>query len=155
MDPETEIHSTPNLTLRNRVAGLTLVLIGCFVVYEGQRYGLGHWSRFGAGTLPFGLGLLMAVLGVAIAVLNPDRGESAPVIRARPLLLVLAALLSFALLIDTAGLLAATAALVLLSGLADPESTLPSLCVIYVGIVVFVYLVFVRLLAIPFPLIGG
>ena len=97
----------------------------------------------------------MAILGALIAFLNPEGEDAAPAIRWRPTIMVLAALLSFALLVDSAGLIVATAALVALSGLADPESTWPSLIVIYVFLLAFVYVIFVRLLAIPFTMIGG
>jgi hypothetical protein len=155
MTTEAETASAPNLSIRNRIAGIVLVLIAGYVVLKGRGYGLGHWSQFGPGALPFGLGLLMAVLGAMIAILNPEGEDAAPPIKWRPVVMVLAALLSFALLVDTAGLLIATAALVILSGLADPESTWPSFVVIYVGLVLFVYVVFIRLLSIPFSLIGG
>lgn len=155
MDTESEIVELQNYALRNKIAGIVLVLVGGYVIFEGQRYGLGQWSRLGPGALPFGLGLLMAALGALIAILNPEFEGAAPAIKWRPVIMILAALLSFALLVDTAGLVLATAALVLLSGLADRESTWQSLIAIYVFLVGFVYLVFVRLLSIPFSMIGA
>lgn len=155
MTNQTDETCRPNLTLRNRVAGFLLIMIGMYVSYEAQRYGLGKLTRLGPGALPFGLGILMALLGAMIAILNPEGGENAPALKWRPLVMVLSALLSFALLIDTTGLLAATAALVFLSGMADPESTLPSLGAIFLLLISFVYIVFVRLLGIPFSLIGN
>lgn len=155
MNTQDDASAAPNLTVRNRVAGIVLFLVGGYVVFEGWRYGLGQWSRLGPGALPFGLGILMAGLGASITVLDPEGAEEAPAIKWRPLVLVLAALLAFALLVDTAGLLVATAALVILSGLADPDSTWPSLAAIYIFLVLFVYVVFVRLLSIPFSLVGG
>jgi hypothetical protein len=155
MNTEDECKTAPNLTASNRTAGVVLVLIGGYVVFEGWHFGLGQWSRLGPGALPFGLGILMALLGASITALNPEGSETPPAIKWRPLVLILAALLAFALLVDTAGLLAATAALVILSGLADPDTTWSSLAAIYIFLVLFVYIVFVRLLSIPFSLIGG
>lgn len=145
----------PSMTRRNRLAGMALVLIGAFVTFEGYGYGLGQVSRLGPGALPFGLGLLIALLGVLIAVVDPDGDEAAPTIKWRPVAMVLSALLAFALLVDTAGLVVATAALVFLSGAADPDHTWKSLLAIYVFLIVFVYVIFMRFLAVPFTMFGG
>jgi len=155
MDQHVEDSARPNMTLRNRIVGAALVLIGVFVAYKGYVYGLGQISRLGPGALPFGLGLLIAPFGVLIAAVDPDGDEIAPVIKWRPIALVLSALLAFALLVDTAGLVIATAALVFVSGAADPEHNWKSLLAIFGFLIIFVYVVFVRLLAIPFTMIGG
>ena len=98
-----------------------LVFIGAYVTYKAFGYGLGDLSRIGAGALPFILGILIALFGLLIAIINPDGEEAAPVIKWRPAILILSALLAFALLVEPAGLLVATGALVFLSGMADPE----------------------------------
>jgi putative tricarboxylic transport membrane protein len=68
---------------------------------------------------------------------------------------VLAAVLAFALLVEPAGLIPATAALVFLSGAADPTHTLKSLGLLFVALTVFVWLVFVRAIGIPLQLLSG
>ena len=141
--------------MRNRIAGIILTMIGIYASVEGYRYGLGKISSFGPGALPFGLGILTVVFGALIALVNPDGDEDAPPLMLRPPLLVLGSLLAFALLVDTAGLVPATAALVFISGSADPDHTLRSLLAIFAFLVIFVYVVFVQLLAIPFSMIGA
>lgn len=155
MNTKAEDSELPNLTRRNRIAGGVLILVGVYVAYQGYGYGLGQVFRLGPGALPFGLGILAMVFGVLIAAVNPDGDETAPAIRWRPVLTILGALLSFALLVETAGLVIATAALVFISGAADPEHTWRSLLVIYVFILAFVYLVFVNFLSIPFSMFWG
>jgi putative tricarboxylic transport membrane protein len=68
---------------------------------------------------------------------------------------ILAAVLAFGLLAEPAGLIPATAALVFLSGSADPEHTLKSLSGLFLALTVFVWLVFVQAIGIPFQLISG
>ena len=155
MDTEEYVDQSVTLTRRNRIAGLVLILVGLFVTLEAVGYGLGQISRLGPGALPFGLGISIAIFGVLIATVNPDGADTMPVIKWRPVSMILSALLAFALLIDTAGLLIATAALVFISGVADPDHSWRSLLTIYVSLIVFVYIVFVRLLAIPFTMFGG
>lgn len=145
---------SPNLSQRNRIVGVTLILIGAFVAFKGHTYGLGRLSRLGSGALPFVLGALAVVFGVLIAWINPDGADTAAAIRLRPVIMVLSALLSFALLVEPAGLVVATAALVFLSGAADPEHTWRSLLRLFVFLVIFVDIVFVYLLSIPFSLFG-
>ena len=155
MSSQVEAQALPGLARRNRVAGAVLFLIGAYVAYEGYGYGLGQVFRLGPGALPFGLGLLSVLFGVLVAVINPDGAETAPIIRWRPVLSILGALLAFALLIDTAGLVIATAALVFISGAADPEQTWRGMLGIFVFLLGFVYIVFVQFLSIPFAMFWG
>lgn len=155
MDPQDRLAPTRTLTTRNRITGAVIAVVGLFVVVEALGYGLGSIFRLGPGALPFALGILLILSGALVAVVNDDGDEAASRIAWRPLVAVLSALLAFALLIESAGLLAATAGLVIISGLADPDHTWRSLGAIYIFLVVAVYVIFVRLLAIPFDLISG
>ena len=155
MNTEFEDGEFSSLAKRNRGVGAVLVFIGAYVTYKAFGYGLGDLSRIGAGALPFILGILIALFGLLIAIINPDGEEAAPVIKWRPAILILSALLAFALLVEPAGLLVATGALVFLSGMADPEHTWRSLLTIYIFLLAVVYVIFVRFLSIPFDLIGG
>ncbi len=143
------------LRFRNRLTGLVMAGVGLFVVSESLGYDLGGAARMGPGFLPMGLGILIIVFGALIAIVNEDGDVTAPKLAWRPTILVLASLLAFALLIESLGLLAATAALVFISGAADPSHTWRSLLGLFLFLVVFVYVVFGRLLSIPFKLIVG
>lgn len=155
MDTEKRVGPSPTLTRRNRIAGFVLLLVGTFVTIEAFGYGLGQISRLGPGALPFGLGILIAIFGLLIATVNPDGADEVPAIKWRPVAMILGALLAFALLVEPAGLVIATGALVFISGVADPEHTWRSLLAIYLVLIVFVYVVFVQLLAVPFSMFGG
>lgn len=155
MDSKPEDSVSPNLKARNKGVALVLVFIGAYVTYKAFGYGLGELSRLGAGALPFILGILIILVGLFIGIFSPDGEEPAPATKWRPVVLVLGALLAFALLIESAGLIVATGALVFISGMADPEHTWRSLLAIYIFLLGTVYIIFVRLLSIPFDMIGG
>lgn len=144
-----------NLTTRNRLSGGALVVLGLLIVVEALRYDFGTVARMGPGFLPVLLGCLTALLGTLIAIVNEDRGDTAPAFAWRPAALVLGAILAFALTIDRGGLLLATAALVFISGAADREHTWKSLAALLVVLLVAVYAIFVVILGIPFKLIPG
>ena len=143
------------LTFRNRITGGAMGAIGLYVIAESLTYSLGTPLRMGPGFLPLGLGVLFIIFGALVAIVNDDGDQPASRIVWRPFVLVLSAILAFALLIEPVGLLAATAALVFISGAADPEHSWRSLTVLFVFLVTSVYIVFVIFLSIPFSLITG
>ena len=144
------------LALRDKIAGGILVLIGLYVIATSLEYRLGTLARMGPGMLPVGLGVLLVLFGTLIALfVRPEAGETAPALKWRPIVLVLAAVLAFALLAEPAGLIPATAALVFLSGFADPDHTFKSLSLLFVVLTAFVWLVFVQAIGIPFKLLSG
>ena len=143
------------LSKRNWIVGLVMAAVGVYVIVESFRYGLGSVSRLGPGALPFGLGFLIIGFGGLIAFVNDDGDEDAPPIVLRPFITIVGAILAFAVLIEPVGLAGAAAALVFISGAADPEHNWRSLIAIYLFLVVTVYVVFVQLLGIPFKLLAG
>lgn len=144
------------IVLRDRIGGGVLVLIGVYVVAASLGYRLGTLARMGPGMLPMALGVLLVLFGILIVLfVRPEPDEAPPAFKWRPVVTVLAAVLAFALLAEPAGLIPATAALVFLSGSADPDHTLKSLFVLFLALTVFVWLVFVQAIGIPFQLISG
>lgn len=155
MQNDTQPTSAPSLRRRNRIAGGVLVLIGAFVVVEASGYSLGTVARMGPGFVPVALGALVAIVGVLIALVQDDGDEDAPAAPWLPAVFVSAAVLAFALLIDRAGLIAATGALVFISGLADKERSWRGLAILFVVLVAAVYLIFGKVVGIPFELVTG
>jgi hypothetical protein len=149
-----QAHAT--LALRDRIGGGVLVLIGVYVVAASLEYRLGTLARMGPGMLPMALGVLLVLFGILIALfVEPEPDEALPAFQWRPLVTILAAVLAFALLAEPAGLIPATAALVFVSGAADPKHTLKGLSCLFLALTVFVWLVFVQAIGIPFQLISG
>jgi hypothetical protein len=101
---------------RNFYAGLLFSCFGVFAFLMARDYPMGTAVRMGAGYFPSILGGLLALLGAGIAV-HGVWSTSSTVKRMafRPLLLVLGAVLAFALLLDRAGLVLATFALIFIS----------------------------------------
>ena len=108
------------------VAGLAPVLIGLVYLAEVWGYSWGSLRRIGPGAFPVALSILLILFGLAILVFErggpPGAAEPLPV---RGLLVIPAAILAFALLIERAGLGPAVFASVVISSLADRDMRVP------------------------------
>ena len=105
--------------VRDIVGGLGLAAVGIFAVMYGQRYEFGDLNRMGPGYFPVVLGLMLAVLGVLIALPAFFR-RGAPIIVAwKAFGLVMASIVLFAFTLKLLGLVLATALAVLVASLAD------------------------------------
>ncbi len=126
-------------------AGLIFIIVGVIALAIGREYSLGTTTRMGPGYFPAMLGWLLLVLGGIIFVRSlwfdgPNVGH----VGFRPLVLVLAAMLAFAALLETAGLVIALIALIGVASFASSETrmreSLPLLAVlIFVALGLFVY----------------
>lgn len=136
------------LRIRHRkdfFAGLIFVIIGVIALVVGREYSLGSATRMGPGYFPAMLGWLLLILGDVIFLRSlwfdgPNVGH----VGFRPLILILAAMLAFAALLETAGLVIALMALLAIAGFASSETrareSLPLLVVlIVVALGLFVY----------------
>lgn len=104
------------------LSGLLFILIGCGGLYIGWDYATGTAFRMGPGYFPRLLCALLIGLGAIVALKGLVRGGEKPeALRWRPLIMLTLAILSFALLISTAGLLPAALAVVLLGCIGGPE----------------------------------
>jgi hypothetical protein len=126
---------------------------------------VGTAVRMGPGYFPTVLGALLALVGAAVvlrALLHRSppagSGEVAPPpapFAWRPLLVISAATALFGLLLRGAGLVPATAVLVIGSAWASPKFSLRSAVPLAVGAAVFCALVFVKGLGVPMPIFGS
>lgn len=146
----------PPSKTRDRIGGFLVAATGVFVAIEALNYSFGKISRMGPGMTPFGLGMILTVLGVIIFVFaRPSESNEDEKPRFRPVVLPLAGILAFALLVDRAGLVPATLALVFISGIADPDHTVKSLTGLFGFLIVLVWVVFVNFIGVPFRMIVG
>lgn len=127
-----------------------IVAFGLFLIYRGVDLSVGQMSRIGPGFLPLCLGVVISCLGVGILFEpQPNRDDGPP--NFRGLILISLAIAAFAALVETTGLFPATAALVLLTSLANHERIRPlALLGTIVGLCVVGYLLFVVILQLPF-----
>lgn len=109
----------------DRLAGLLFVVIGVATVVLGWSYGLGTMNQLGSGAIPVLAGSALAALGGAQLLRSRDRKGQKPIAPAfaraelRPLLLILGAVLAFAVLILPTGLVPALAMLITIAWFAQ------------------------------------
>jgi hypothetical protein len=143
------------------VIGLSFAMIakglklGDTVLIPG--YAMGVPARMGPAFFPFWLGLLLFVLGVAIAITGfkhegKEEDRHFPVFHWKPILFVLGAVLLFGLILKHVGMLIAGILLVVLSGYGSAEFSLKRSVILAVVLVIFCALVFVVGLKLPIPL---
>ncbi|MBE0529450.1 MAG: tripartite tricarboxylate transporter TctB family protein [Rhodospirillales bacterium] len=100
------------------VFSYALLILGAIVTLTGWHYGLGYLNDIGPGAFPVGLGVLLMVLALMSLREASGSGEAH---RIAPVLFIPLGIIAWGLLIDTAGLLAATIALIALYVFGEPR----------------------------------
>lgn len=139
---------------RDLWAGLMFFVIGAGFAVFAQQYALGTPARMGPGFFPTMLGVLLALLGLAI--LLRSFGGVGQVVRVgavgwRPLLLILLSVLVFALALPRLGMVVSIALLVGISALAAHDFRWKETLVSIVVLLTLSWLVFVEGLDLQFP----
>ena len=135
-------------------AGLMFVGFGgFFLVWALVNYQMGTAVRMGPAYFPALLGGLLATLGaIVLAGSFALEGPPVPEISLRPLLLISVACVVYGYLMKPLGLILATAALVYISAFGGHEFKWKEVTILYVALIVFSILVFVKGLTLPFPI---
>jgi hypothetical protein len=144
------------LNMPELVGAFCVLLLGVAVLVIAKDYPLGSLSRMGTGYFPMILGSLLLLLGVAL-VFEVARSTQQVVVRIpfRPILMVGLGVITFAYLVEPAGLVPATCALVVLGSLAEsPFRPLTTACIAVVMSAIGV-LLFVKALGLPLSAFGG
>lgn len=110
---------------RDIVAGIVISLLGAAAtLYALSNYATGTITRMGPGMVPTALGAILLVLGLLIAApAFAQRGEWVTV-RYRPLVMITASILSFALMIRGFGLVPSVFAATVISTFAERKVSL-------------------------------
>lgn len=137
---------------RDIIGGLALSAIGLYAAFQAWGYEFGSLTRMGPGYFPVGLGLLLVVLGLAIAVPAFFREGEPLKVEWRTLALVLGSLVVFAAALNTLGLVAATVLAVVMSSLADRQTRWKGRLFIAGGVAVMTLLVFAVGLSMVLPI---
>lgn len=141
---------------RDFYAGLLFLFFGAVATFFANDYPMGTALRMGPGYFPKVLGLLLLALGaITCATGLALRGEAVERLRARPLILILAAVGAFALLIEPAGIIVSTALSVALATLATAESRVREVVVLLIVLLAIAVGVFTYGLGLPFKLLPG
>ncbi len=135
-------------------AGLMFLGFGLFAaVWALANYQMGTAVRMGPAYFPAVLGGLCALLGLLVLI-ESFAADGPPVakISLRPLVLISVACVVYGYIMKPAGLVVATAALVFIAAFGGHEFKWREVVILYVILIVFSVLVFVKGLTLPFPL---
>ncbi len=134
-------------------AGLMFLGVGLFfMVWSISFYQMGSAVRMGPAYFPAVLGGLLAVLGaIVLAGSFTAEGPPVPAFSFRPLILLSVGVVLYGYLMKPLGLVGATAALVYVSAFGGHEFDWKEVTILYVILMLFSWLVFVKGLTLPFP----
>lgn len=149
-------HSMLRGRRREYYGGFLMFATGMFAAVCGARYGFGSLTQMGSGFFPVCLGVILMIIGIAIALTAglsgepPERRWNAP--DWRVWLCIGAAIVSFVLLGKYGGLLPATFAVVFISAFADRHNTARAALMLAMSLVLIAAVVFWWGLQLQFPL---
>jgi hypothetical protein len=135
-------------------SGLMFVASGLFfAIWAITHYQMGTAVRMGPAYFPTMLGGLMVVLGLIILAGSlVMEGPKVPPFLFRPLVMISIGLVLYGYLMKPLGLVGATAALVYVGALGGHEFRWKEVTILYVILILFSWLVFIKGLSLPFPL---
>lgn len=137
-------------------SGLMFVVVGVGFAIGALNYSFGSSARPGPGYFPFGLGILLAILGGMILfealTIETEDGEPIGAFAWKPLLIILAAVAAFGFLLPRLGMVISLPLLVLISAYASDEHTWIGSIINATVIVTMSYLIFVLGLKLTIPL---
>jgi hypothetical protein len=106
-------------------SGLMFLVIGVGFAWGATEYSFGASARPGPGYFPFGLGILLALLGGLVLfkalTLESENGDPVGAIAWRPLLIIIAAIIVFGLALPRLGLICTLPITIVMASLAGQE----------------------------------
>jgi hypothetical protein len=144
---------------RDFYAGGLMILFGLVMALKGPTYRLGTLMHMGPGFLPTALGVILILLGIAIAgsALGVPEGEEEDILPEHPEWwgwgCILSSPLFFILFGSYGGLIPGTFACVFVAAMGDKTATLKSSAILATIITVFGVGLFSYILQIPMPIL--
>jgi hypothetical protein len=137
-------------------SGLMFVVTGLGFAAGATNYSFGTSARPGPGYFPFGLGILLAILGALVLfkslTIESEGGDPIGHIGWKPLALIVASVVVFGLALPRLGMIIALPILIFMSSLAGDEFKLKEVIVNIVILTVGSWLVFIKGLNLVIPL---
>lgn len=137
-------------------SGLMFIGIGLAFAWGATNYSFGSSARPGPGYFPFGLGILMALLGAAVLfkalTIETEGGDPIGAFAWKPLIIIVGAMVLFGLLLPRVGMFVALPLLVITSALAGDEFHPIEALINAAIITAFSWLVFIYGLNLTIPL---
>lgn len=110
---------------KNFWSGLMFIAVGLGFAWGATNYSFGSSARPGPGYFPFGLGLLMAILGGMVLfgslTVETEDGDKVGAFAWKPLIIIVVSVLLFGVLLPRLGMIATLPILVLMSSTAGDE----------------------------------
>lgn len=131
---------------KDLLSGLMFLAFGIGAAVIAQGYSLGTLTRMGSGFFPTAVGIIIALLGLIVTVraaLRPETSEPVETVEFRPVFFVGLAIVLFGFLIDDFGLVAALAALIIISRFGGREGGPIEVGVMVVVLTVIAWAIFV------------
>jgi hypothetical protein len=135
------------------LGGILAVAFGLFAFVTASSYPMGSLLRMGPGFFPCTIAALIMLLGLAL-IGSGFRSRTNVDIRLRSVLMIGLGIVIFALLLERAGLVPATLALVLVSSVADPQWRPRRAAILAAAMTALVYVIFVVLLRTAVPAVN-
>ena len=140
---------------KDLAAGLIFIAFGLGTFFKAHDYEIGTAVDMGPGYFPAAVGLVLAAIGVAAVARGLTLKVADPITphRLEPLVLVFLGILAFSFLIETAGLIVASAALIGLACFRRIRTNPLEVMIVYVALTGFAAIVFVNWLGLQLPLV--
>jgi hypothetical protein len=138
-------------------SGLMFLAVGIGFAWGATTYSFGTSARPGPGYFPFGLGVLLAILGALVLfealTIETEDGEPVGHFPWRPLIVILASVAGFGFLLPRLGMLITLPLLVLVSSLASDEFSWKAAVINAVVLTVMSWVIFVKGLSLTIPVL--
>jgi Tripartite tricarboxylate transporter TctB family len=138
-------------------SGLMFLVVGIAFAWGATTYNFGSSARPGPGYFPFGLGVLLALLGALVLfkalTIETEDGAKVGHFAWKPLIVILASVALFGVTLPRLGLLIALPALVLLSSWASDEFSWKTALINSVVLTAMSWVIFVKGLSLTIPVL--
>ncbi len=137
-------------------SGLMFIVVGLGFAWGAMNYSFGSSARPGPAYFPFGLGLLLAVLGGMVLfkalVVATDDGEPIGKIAWKPMLIITGSVVMFGFILPRLGLLISLPLLIIVASLAGDEFHWKDAVISVVVLTLGSWLIFIKGLSLVIPL---
>ncbi len=137
-------------------SGLMFVVVGIAFAWGATSYNFGASARPGPGYFPFGLGILLALIGAFILfealVVETEDGERIGAFAWRPMLLITGAVLMFGFILPRLGMVLSLPLLIIVASLAGDEFHWKDCIISIVLLTLGSWLIFIKGLNLVIPL---
>jgi Tripartite tricarboxylate transporter TctB family len=137
-------------------SGLMFVAAGLGFAAGATSYSFGTSARPGPGYFPFGLGILLAVLGAVVLfkslTIETEGGDPVGAIPWKPLILIVLGVVAFGLALPRLGMVLSLPLLIMIASLAGDEFSLKEVIVNIVVLTLGSWLIFIKGLNLVIPL---